>query len=793
MSLGVCIPCHKPHIQYIQKCLESIENQTRHPDIVSISISDTDTIPDLPEYSFKVKITVNNIHHCQGKNRNIAASVIDTNILTFFDVDDIMHPQRLEIIMNSFEKGIDGFIHNNKKCSSIQYRKRNIKDIYWEETHSITYLDGFSTSKDYICGRVSSEYGEITNGHFTCKRSVWEKHPYPENYGIGEDSEYIYSIYNLGYKIGYCPDNLSYYIRDDFSIDDNLKNIDSYSKYTSSIRPSVFCNYNNTEIKNVIDYLLSEKSPPRKYPIFIVDHVHLFPYFNMKKILYNIEQMTREDIFNRNISRMKEEDIIEIWDYSITNYNILKNYGFSVLFVPFKLSIEKIIEYRNLQSINKQYDIAFCGQMGEYRERILNELKKKGKNVLILDGEYTKYRDVQIGLSKLLINIHYNTNYKVFEYIRCEPWLSSGFTVLTENSLDNDPRAISVPYENLVDKACEILSSIDKQSTFISNTVVFYCNDLEMRNPQHYDIYETDKDIFIYNMALNCKNKGYNVIIYTKTILTEYNGIIFKNIKSFDPSSEIFIFILFPPFTETFIPSLIKTQNIFICMDQYFNIENINLDRVSKIFFDSKIDYDKHKNLPITKCKFISNTFYINKEPIERSPFKILCTQPYNDDLFTLLCVFWSNIIKTIPSAQIIIVSDPSVLSPEYREYVKSIITQPGIIERGIISTEELKYEKKSSFIHINLSSNHEPLSSIEESIELGCIPILFDIYNKNLGIHINNLKSNKNIEKLLNIYLSLISTKECILDEYRSLLRSKLSTYNSNTLIEDIELYLDR
>jgi hypothetical protein len=314
-----------------------------------------------------------------------------------------------------------------------------------------------------------------------------------------------------------------------------------------------------------------------------------------------------------------------------------------------------------------------------------------------------------------------------------------------------------------------------------------------MRNPQHYDIYETDKDIFIYNMALNCKNKGYNVIIYTKTILTEYNGIIFKNIKSFDPSSEIFIFILFPPFTETFIPSLIKTQNIFICMDQYFNIENINLDRVSKIFFDSKIDYDKHKNLPITKCKFISNTFYINKEPIERSPFKILCTQPYNDDLFTLLCVFWSNIIKTIPSAQFIIVSDPSVLSPEYREYVKNIITQPGIIEKGIISTEELKYEKKSSFIHINLSSNHEPLSSIEESIELGCIPILFDIYNKNLGIHINNLKSNKNIEKLLNIYLSLISTKECILDEYRSLLRSKLSTYNSNTLIEDIELYLDR
>ena len=72
------------------------------------------------------KITVNNIHHCQGKNRNIAASVIDTDILTFFDVDDIMHPQRLEIIMNSFEKGIDGFIHNNKILKYCLYCKLSL-------------------------------------------------------------------------------------------------------------------------------------------------------------------------------------------------------------------------------------------------------------------------------------------------------------------------------------------------------------------------------------------------------------------------------------------------------------------------------------------------------------------------------------------------------------------------------------------------------------------------------------------------------------------------------------------
>jgi hypothetical protein len=169
--------------------------------------------------------------------------------------------------------------------------------------------------------------------------------------------------------------------------------------------------------------------------------------------------MTRESELNMTISRLKNPDIIEVWDYSSVNCEILKKEGLNVRHVPFKLSINKIIEYSNYKKINKLYDIAFSGQYSEYRLKILDELEKKGKKIFKCN-DYSEGRDIGIGKSKLLINIHYNETYKVFESVRCEPWLASGFPVLSESSIEDDPRCTTVPYNMLVDKACKILDSL---------------------------------------------------------------------------------------------------------------------------------------------------------------------------------------------------------------------------------------------------------------------------------------------------------------------------------------------
>jgi hypothetical protein len=791
MRIGVCIPCHKPYIQYIQKCLESIENQIRKPDIVSISISELDEELILPTFSFPIELTITSTYQCQAINRNIAASKIDVDILSFFDVDDIMHPNRLASIELAFQKEIDGFLHDNKQCNSGQYRIRLLSNIIWESISNNIYTDGFSLLKDNICGRILSNYGSITNGHFSCKQSVWKSIPFPEKYGLGEDCEYVYRIYSEGYKLGYTPDKLSYYIRDDFPEDKSLTMLDSYNQYTSTVRPPVYTNYKNTEIINVISFLLSEKSPERILPIFIVDQIHEFQSNTLKKILYNIEQMTRETMLKRNINRMQDNDIVEIWDYSISNYNILKKNNISVKYVPFKLSIDKILEYRSLHSSNKIYDIAFCGQIGPYRKAIIDKLKIRGKNLLILDNNYTILRDIEIGKAKLLINIHYDETYKVFESVRCEPWLSSGFPVLTESSLDDDPRAITVPYEYLVDKACEIIESIDYKEK--CSNIVFYCSDLEMRNPIHYDTYEIDRDIYIYNMALECKNKGYDVTIYSQTIFTEYNGILFKNPKKFDPDLDIRICILFPPFTQTFLSSLKNKYLIFICVDIQTDLSGFILDNVSRLFFESNYIRSKYKYLPDNKCSILYNTLHPIISSVERCNYKILCTQPYNEELFNLIYSFWPYIKSIMPHAQFLIVSDPSTLSISNRQFIHKILNQDGIIEMGLLSEDKMHYEKMSCIIHINLSSTRESIKSIEESIELGCIPILSNIYKNTYGIHINEpTRSQKCIQQLIKHYISLINTDSLLINQYIQLLKGKISNYSNDSLIDKIENYLD-
>jgi hypothetical protein len=389
--------------------------------------------------------------------------------------------------------------------------------------------------------------------------------------------------------------------------------------------------------------------------------------------------------------------------------------------------------------------------MGPYRQNILDQLKAKGIEVLILDGDYSLNRDVQIGKSKLLLNIHYDTTYKVFETIRCEPWLSSGFPVISETSLDDDPRAINVSYTNLVDKVCEVLELI-RVKPQVTNNVVFYCDNLEMRNPKHYYEYTIDRDIYVYNMALECKNKGYDVTVYANTVFDNYNGILFKNPKSFNTETPIHICILLPPFDIKL--QLKNTNHTYICMDKLFDIQKINLYKVSKIFFESKYIRNKYSYIPDKKCSVIYDCFNPIIELNQQSTFKILCTQPYDEELFNLIYGFWPFIRQIVPNAIFTIVSDSSI-PYEHRMFLKNIIAQPGIIERGLISKEELDEEKKLSLIHINLSSTPESIESLETSIELGCLPILSNIYKHKYGIHISEPTSTQRcIDKLIKIYL---------------------------------------
>jgi len=113
MRIGIAIPCYKYHIPVLKRCLDSIEAQTRKPDEVVVSCSSC-AESDIPEYkySFSLKIISTSERKNAAENRNIASSHLDTDIVSFFDCDDEMHPQRLEAIYGAFlEHSCDIVLH----------------------------------------------------------------------------------------------------------------------------------------------------------------------------------------------------------------------------------------------------------------------------------------------------------------------------------------------------------------------------------------------------------------------------------------------------------------------------------------------------------------------------------------------------------------------------------------------------------------------------------------------------------------------------------------------------------
>jgi glycosyltransferase involved in cell wall biosynthesis len=116
-SVGVAIPCYKFHIPSLKRCLDSIEAQTVKPQEVVVACSSCKT-NDIPfstyNYSFTLRVLPRPERRNAAENRNYAASFLTTDIVSFFDADDEMHPQRLEAVALAFQQhpGLDIALHS---------------------------------------------------------------------------------------------------------------------------------------------------------------------------------------------------------------------------------------------------------------------------------------------------------------------------------------------------------------------------------------------------------------------------------------------------------------------------------------------------------------------------------------------------------------------------------------------------------------------------------------------------------------------------------------------------------
>lgn len=242
-------------------------------------------------------------------------------------------------------------------------------------------------------------------------------------------------------------------------------------------RPPIFCTFPLTNEPPILFtvminlfkmFLESELCPKRQVPIFFSPYPgDIFP---IPHIFMNTEQLSRACELG-SIVKASRKNVVEIWDYSLANVQILKYHGVDARHVPLITPdwyMEQLRKFREPYVNNFEYDVGFCGSESERRKIIFDALVASGISFYNVK-KHGEEKDMELAKCKIMINVHVGEDYKIFESERCEQWLRLGVPIISEHSFDNDPRCINVKYEDLVQTVIEFLREASKKEYLEGN------------------------------------------------------------------------------------------------------------------------------------------------------------------------------------------------------------------------------------------------------------------------------------------------------------------------------------
>ena len=239
-----------------------------------------------------------------------------------------------------------------------------------------------------------------------------------------------------------------------------IKMIQQYIDNLNSIYPE-YCIY-LTSNKNII----ITENPSKLTFVFEVFDISIFDYLSNTEFSFlNTEPLNipyrLQNI--QNIQKLNYE--LGYYDYSESNLYILTENCIDFKYkkiLPYICSSSELLQ---LQKINtnteKIYDFgiikALGGDVSPRRQKIVDFLKSNHFSVNIVEG-WEHDRDNELAKCKIILNIHgnlYNNISMIFEHIRCNRLLESGFNILSEscyklslNFIDKYPNLKIIDYED---------------------------------------------------------------------------------------------------------------------------------------------------------------------------------------------------------------------------------------------------------------------------------------------------------------------------------------------------------
>jgi hypothetical protein len=139
----------------------------------------------------------------------------------------------------------------------------------------------------------------------------------------------------------------------------------------------------------------------------------------------NLEQLSIE---SNHFRVMNLPEHIKIIDYSLANIKCVNR---PLTYIPHQVNETEMFNYPKI------YDVVTIGTKSENRYNIVNEITKK--NVIV--NRIVKYgveRDELLFRHKILVNIHFNKDYQIFEELRCNRCIINKVIVISEKSINND-------------------------------------------------------------------------------------------------------------------------------------------------------------------------------------------------------------------------------------------------------------------------------------------------------------------------------------------------------------------
>jgi hypothetical protein len=143
-------------------------------------------------------------------------------------------------------------------------------------------------------------------------------------------------------------------------------------------------------------------------------------------IIFNTEQLAEDSVW---MNKAYKKILLNhyVWDYSQSNLKFIPHVNKSLISFYYEQKLNRIPD----QSI-KEWDLIFYGSINERRKKILEELTNRGLKLKTIFGVYGADRDVLIGRSRAVLNLHFY-DAQLLQQIRIFYPLINQIPVISEN------------------------------------------------------------------------------------------------------------------------------------------------------------------------------------------------------------------------------------------------------------------------------------------------------------------------------------------------------------------------